>query len=66
MKISNCYARVLNSPRWFAGCESSETDGDEIISIKSLLMTTANISYKSHRRRCVIAATEIYTVCKVR
>lgn len=38
-------------------CESSETDSDEIISAKSLLMTAANISSDSHRRRCVIAET---------
>lgn len=37
-----------------AGFKSNETDSDEIISAKSLLMTTANISYKSHRRRCVV------------
>lgn len=45
----------LEFPFCLAGCETSETDSDEIISAKSLLMTTANISYKSHRRRCVIA-----------
>ena len=56
IKTSNEYALVLNSVA-FAGCESCETDRDEIISAKSLLMTTANISDGSHRRRCAIAET---------
>lgn len=50
----------------FAGCESVETDSDEIISTKSPLMTTANISYESHRHRCVATEEEIPVMCGVR
>lgn len=43
-----------------------ETDSDEIISTKSPLMTTANISYESHRHRCVATEEEIPVMCGVR
>ena len=48
----NMFSLLCSQPK--AGCKSNETDSDEIISAAFLLMTTANISYKPHRRRCVM------------